>query len=206
MLIAICGIDGSGKTTQIELLKDYLEKNGEEVYLTKQPTSFYRGYDRFRKYVNREIDSIDTNIVYELALLSASDKIRHYETEILPNSDKIVISDRYVFSAYAYFIARGINDYKWLCEINKHLPLPSITIYLDINPMTAYKRILNRDGGYTKKEETDIGLLTLARDAFLKQPWGYTPNYYIIETQKRSILEIHNEIVQIVESYNEKNV
>ena len=176
MLIAFCGIDGSGKTTQINLLKEYLEKEGNPVYLTKQPTNFYRTYDRFRKYVNREIDISDSQIIYELALLSASDKIRHYETEILPNQDKIIISDRYVFSAYSYFIARGINDIEWLKEINKYLPLPSLTIYLDIAPQIAFERIVSRDGKYTKKEETEIDTLSAVRNTFLSQPWGKTPS------------------------------
>ena len=200
MLIAICGIDGSGKTTQINLLKDYFEKQGKNIHLTKQPTNFYRNYDRFRKYVNREISPNNSNIIFELALLSAADKIRHYETDIRPNAHKIVISDRYVFSAYAYFIGRGVNDIEWLKDINIHLPIPDITIYLDIDPKIAYERIINRDGGYTKKEETDLELLSSVRNVFLKQPWGDIPNYNIIKAENRSISEIHNEIIEIIES------
>ena len=75
MLIAICGIDGSGKTTQIKKIKDYLEDKCE-VYLTKQPTVFYRSYARFRSYVNGlESDEIK----YELALLSAMDTGSSFE-------------------------------------------------------------------------------------------------------------------------------
>jgi len=180
MLIAFCGIDGSGKTTQIKLMHDYLIKNNIEVFLTKQPTNFYRSYDRFRLYVNREID-VNSNIIYELALLSAADKIRHYETEILPNLDKIVITDRYIYSAYTYFLARGINDIEWLSLINKKIPKPDIVFYIDVPAKIALKRIVERDGKYTKKEETDYELLEKVRENFLTQPWGKNCDYYIID-------------------------
>lgn len=201
LLVAICGIDGSGKTTQIKLLNDYLEKKGKKTYLTKQPTDFYRKYDRFRKYVNREIDAHDSKIIQELALLSAADKLRQYETELLPNEDKIIICDRYVFSAYSYFLARGITNISWLKEINKFLPLPTLTIYLDIDPVIALERIISRDGKYTKKEETEIDLLTTVRNIFCNQPWGKTSNYYVINSSARSIDEVHQEIVHIIERY-----
>ena len=198
MLVAICGIDGSGKTTLINLLKDYFENHRkEDVYITKQPTDFYRRYDRFRQYINREVN-IESSIIYELALLSATDKLRHYEMEIRPNMDKIIFCDRYVFSAYAYFLARGIKDINWLTEINKLLPLPDITIYIDVDVQQAYQRILSRDGKYTKKEETDMELLARVRKNFLDQPWGANNNYYIVNGNFRSPIEIHEEIKKII--------
>ena len=204
MLIAICGIDGSGKTTQIELLKKYFnDEYQEDVLITKQPTNFYRSYNRFRSYVNRESNGPPVDILYELALLSATDKLKHYSEEILPNKEKIIISDRYVFSAYSYFLARGISDIEWLKEINKYLPLPDITIYIDILPNIAYERIVNRDGRYTKKEETDMKILSKVRDNFISQPWGVLKNYYIVNSNEKTIIEVHKEIIDIISKYRE---
>lgn len=201
-MIAVCGIDGSGKTTQINMLKDYLQNEyDQDVYVTKQPTDFYRQYDRFRQYIAGENSDQTANILYELALLSAADKIRHYETEIRPNLNKIIITDRYVFSAYAYFLARGIQDINWLKEINKHLPLPDITVYIDVQPQTAYERILKRDGKFTKKEETDIKVLSLGRGCFIRQPWGGIPNYHIIKAESRHAVDIHQEIKMMINHY-----
>ena len=205
MLIAICGIDGSGKTTQIEMLKNYLETSQrKKVIVTKQPTDFYRSYKRFRQYVNREEEKNGNNVLYELALLSATDKLKHYDEEIFPNPDHFIISDRYVFSAYAYFLARGITDIKWLKEINKHLPLPDVTIYIDVMPQTAYNRIIMRDGQYTKKEETDLAMLESVRNNFIVQPWGENPNYHIIYAEKKTKFDVHKDIITILSKYMEE--
>ena len=202
MLIAICGIDGAGKTTQINMLATYMkQKAHKRIHITKQPTEFYRKYDRFRQYVNKEITDCQKELLYELALLSATDKMRHYQIEIMPNIDDIIICDRYVFSAFSYFMARGIDDIEWLKSINKFLPTPDVTIYLDITPQSAYERILKRDGGYTKKEETDIMLLSCVRNNFVSQPWGIEPNYHILKTESLSELEVHTQIVSIIDKY-----
>lgn len=198
MLIVICGIDGSGKTTQIQMLKEKLEEKNL-IYLTKQPTNFYRRYDRFRNYVNSDIKK-EISILYELALLSAADRMRHYNLEIETNNNKIIICDRYVFSSYAYFMARGLKDITWLKEINKWSKLPDLTFYLDISPEIAFKRIINREGQSKKKEESDMNIMRKVRSFFLEQPWGIQDTYYIIKADRDKEM-IHREIIDIVGKY-----
>lgn len=199
MIIAFCGIDGSGKTTQLELVWKSLE-NCYKVCKTKQPTNFYRQYDRFRAYVNGEIEG-DNLITYELALLAACDKLRHYQIEIEPvMHDHIILSDRYVFSSYAYFTARGIEDIEWLKCINSKLPLPDLTLYIDINPEVALERIVKRDGKSMKKEEKDIYVLKKVRNCFVNKIWGNTENYHVIDGSK-GIVEIHQMILGIISNY-----
>lgn len=194
MLIAICGIDGSGKTTQIKMLAERLKKYSD-IYITKQPTEFYRKYDRFRKIVNREIP-INENIMYELALLAASDKRRHYEDELRANMDKVILCDRYIYSGYSYFISRGFKDLNWLINLNRGLMLPDFTFYIDVPPEVALERIMKRDGKSYKKEETDISFINKVRDCFLEQPWGKQDGYYIIDGLQK-INEINNCIFEI---------
>ena len=195
MLIAICGIDGSGKTTQIRLLEEKLSEVSD-VYITKQPTDFYRKYDRFRKIVNREAN-IDENILYELALMAAADKRRHYDEEIRNNMDKIIICDRYVYSGYSYFLARGFKNIEWLKKLNDNLLMPDITFFIDVPPEVALERIIKRDGQSVKKEESDIDFMKAVRDCFLKQPWGKQENYYIINGLQ-STSKINAYIFEIV--------
>jgi len=203
MLIAIEGIDGAGKTTQLDLLTNnsILKSTAKSIFRTKQPTNFYRGYDRYQQYVGGEISFDNSRIIYELALLSASDKMLHYETEIMPNKSNIIICDRYVYSAYAYFLARGINDIEWLKSINKFLPLPDIVFYIDIDPNEAVNRVAQRKKGYSL-EETNIKMLSNIRNNFLVQPWGKSENYYIIDGGNLRLPEqINQEIIDVMLGY-----
>lgn len=195
MLVAFCGIDGSGKTTQINLLNKRIE-NKYPVYLTKQPTDFYRKYNRFRQYVNGDIDSNDDTILYELALFAASDKLRHYQEEIKPNMNKVILCDRHVFSGYSYFLARGLTDIEWLKSLNCKLKMPDVVFYIDVDPQISMKRILQRDGNYTKKEECNIELLNRVRTCFCNQPWGMQDNYYVINGMNDTE-SINQEIYEI---------
>lgn len=198
MLIAMCGIDGAGKTTQIRLLEKSLSKK-YNIYLTKQPTSFYRNYDRFRSFVNGKIDNKE-KILCELALLSAADRMRHYNQEIRENKNQIIICDRYVYSGYAYFISRGLKDIGWLKSINREIVKPDLTFYLDISPKVALERILQREGKSSKKEETDLKLLDEVRKCFINQPWGRNEQYYIMNAcEDKDVL--HAKIVSIVREY-----
>ena len=182
MLIAFCGIDGSGKTTQIVRLKHSLEQRGLSVFCTKEPTDWYRKDERVRRLLNREGES-DKLIAEELALFAAADRLRHIQTDIIPNEaeGKIVITDRYVYSTYAYFMARGINDFKWLQSLNRYVPIPDLTFYLDVDPVEAVRRIIARDGKSQKKEETDLQAMNTVRNVFISQPWGAINNYHVIK-------------------------
>ena len=198
MLIAICGVDGSGKTTQLKLLQEELIKQGKKVYITKQPTDWYRNDKNVRDFL--EGRTSNTELIKELALFSATDRLRQYNNEILPKEKNnfIVLSDRYVYSTYTYFCSRGL-DIDWLKEINKYVVLPNISIYIDVPPKIAYERILKRDGQTAKHEEKDIQFLTKVTQMFKEQIWGENNNYFIVDGN-RSKEEINKEIIQIVKT------
>ena len=198
MLIAFCGVDGSGKTTQLNLLQQELEKQGKKVYVTKQPTNWYRNDNNVRAFL--EGRKTNNMLIKELALFSATDRLRQYNNEISQKEKEgnIVISDRYIYSAYTYFYTRGL-DIKWLKEINKFVPLPDITLYIDIPPEIAYERIISRDGKAAKKEEKDLKFLKKVTEIFKKQIWGKSDNYYIINGN-RNREEISKEIIEIVKN------
>lgn len=198
MLIAVCGIDGAGKTTQIKNIEKYFLSIGNKVHLTKQPTNWYRKDERVKRFLNEEIN--DKDIIKELALFSAADKLRHIHEEIIPklNEDYVVITDRYVFSAYAYFYIRCIKDIKWLKEINRYILEPDITFYIKTNPKVAYKRIIKRDGDNAKREEKDIEFLEKVSDVFEKQIWGETNNYYVINGNEK-VDNVKKELIDVIE-------
>jgi dTMP kinase len=180
-LIAVCGIDGAGKTTQIARIASYLGERFPDVVTTRQPTDLYRQDPIVRAALN--LDVTPESVAEELALFSAFDRIRHVREEIIPVLQRggAVISDRYVYSAFAYFLARGISDIEWLKQINRAAPVPDVTLYIDVDPEQAIRRILQRDGSSRKREEIDLDRMNRVRSAFVEQPWGKRAEYYRID-------------------------
>jgi dTMP kinase len=200
VLIAFCGIDGSGKTTQLRRVQAELEAAMDiEVYTTKQPTNWYRKDPRVQQLMNSESDLEDL-LLRELALFSAADRLRHYQTEISPQLEtgSIVLTDRYVHSAYAYFTARGISDMAWLVEINKFVPLPDITIFLDVPVDVAIDRITTRLGTINK-EEINQARMNQIREIFLSQPWG-KDNFHMVDGTQ-PLASITTDILSYVNDY-----
>ena len=108
LLIAFEGPDGSGKTTQRRLLKDWLIANGKSVVVTKWSSS-----PQFKRLIkSRKAEkSLSPE---EFAILHAQDFRYRYEHEILPSlrSGQTVLADRYAFTGVARDVARGL-DRKW---------------------------------------------------------------------------------------------
>lgn len=163
-LIVFCGVDGSGKTTQIELAANWLKENNIPYIVTKQPTDWYRNDSIVRTF----LDNGENLLGLEgLALFAASDRQYHINSLIKPNLEngRWVISDRYVYSTYAYFMTRG-TCFNFLKNININIPVPSATIYLDICAEEAFKRISARDFGRVKFEDKKIDFLNNVRNNF----------------------------------------
>jgi len=135
-LIAVEGLDGSGKTTQACLLVEALRKEGFKAYYTCEPTQWRVG-DLIRLHVAKAKRRAP---VYE-ALLFAADRYEHLAREIRPRLRKgyIVVSDRYVYSSLAYQGASGVS-LQWLRNINFFAPKPDLTLLLDLPPEEALKR------------------------------------------------------------------
>jgi len=165
LLIAFCGLDGSGKTTQLRLLAGWLEAQGQRVLCTAQPTPAYRTDPRVRGY----LDSGDPVDMRTLALLSAADRRWHMTSVVDPARAQgtHVLTDRYVYSAYAYFAARGL-DVDYVRAVNEPLTAPGLTVFLDAAPALAMERVAARDGALAKYEERRLDALTAIRTAFLQ--------------------------------------
>jgi len=134
MYICLEGIDGSGKTTQIKLLENWIKECGWDVLRVFEPTNNEVG-KLIRKMLQNP-DAISENFQITLALLFAADRtvlMRDItEAEALA---KIVVSDRSFYSSMVYQ-----NDSKWIAEINKHAKEPDLVILLDMDPETAVSR------------------------------------------------------------------
>lgn len=135
------GIDGSGTTTQIKLLKDFLEKKHKSIFQTAEPTNFETG-TFLRRCLSGEISVQAETMV----MLFAADRNEHLFSEqgILRAATQydIVLSDRYLFSSLAYQGASGYLDLAK--KLNADFPLPEILFFLQVDIDTALQRIEKR--------------------------------------------------------------
>lgn len=142
LFIAFEGIDGSGKSTQVELLAASLTKAGHKVYSTFEPTKSDMGI-MIRNIFSGKKEADHKTI----AALFLADRFHHLlnKTNGLikkMEEDYTVITDRYYFSSYAYHSVHMPMD--WVIAINKpcaDLLKPDLTVYIDISPELSMERI-----------------------------------------------------------------
>lgn len=185
------GPDGSGQTTQANLLKIYLENKNHQVLLTKEPTLESEAGKKIKEIIDEKY-SVEPA---ELQKLFVADRREHVEKLILPAiaEEKIVISDRYFFSTIAY---GSIDcDLNWLIDLNKNFPLPDATFILVVSPEVCLERIEKRGLGkqfFEKAEKLHKVLENYkAMSAKFKE-------MHLIDGERR-IEEIHKEVVEIAE-------
>lgn len=170
LLITLEGLDGSGKTTQISLLKAFLLKKGRKVFVTREPGGTQMG-EAVRKILLSDAFSVGTE---GEALLYAACRAQLSQEVLLPTLQEgtDVICDRYLDSSLAYQgFGRGLSV-DWLRQINHPAALtPNITIYLDIDPEAALERASSAHAlDRIEKEALDFhqrvrnGYLTLAKE------------------------------------------
>jgi dTMP kinase len=146
MLLTFEGLDGSGKTTCIEALRDGFP----DAVFTREPTTTWYG-----EAVARSIEDPDADPLAELFLYTA-DHAAHLSETVLPALDagEVVVSDRYSDSRYAYqgaTLADRFDDpVAFVRRIHRPWTRsPDATVYLDVDPETAAER-----SGATNKFET----------------------------------------------------
>jgi len=146
------GLDGSGQSTESELLRDFLTKGNYKVLMTKEPTVVSKAGKEIKKVLEGE-KKISPS---ELQKLFVEDRRLHLNNLIIPNLKErsIVISDRYFFSTFAYGVSDGL-DLNWLIEMNNDFLIPDLTFFLDVNQDICIKRIENRGIGKTLFEKRE---------------------------------------------------
>lgn len=137
-LIAVEGIDGSGKSTQIYLLKRWLELQGLKVFFTEWNSSVLVK-TATSKGKKRELLSPTT-----FSLIHATDFADRYERQLLPllRAGYIVLCDRYIFTAFARDIVRGCRS-EWVRGIYNFAALPDLTFFFKAPLETSLSRILS---------------------------------------------------------------
>lgn len=142
MFITFEGPDGSGKSTIIQKVYDYLIKNNYNVIKTREPG----GSPIAEKIRNLILDTENTEMGYRTeALLYAASRAQHVEETILPalNENKIVLCDRFLISSLAYQgVGRdlGIENIRKINEFAINGVFPDFVLFFDVDPITTLKR------------------------------------------------------------------
>ena len=161
MFIVFEGLDQSGKQTQAELLRDRLREEGHKARLVSFPDyatsigeEIARALQGEREYGPDVMQLLYVANRYE----RKPDLLRWLEGGL------ILVCDRYTASSIAYGEAQGL-DPAWLTDLQRFLPVPSLTILLDIAPETAVKRkAVDRD-----RYERDLALQERVRASYQRQ-------------------------------------
>jgi len=184
-LIVIEGIDGTGKSTQSNLLAEHLRAQGREVIESHEPTNGPWGR-KLRESATTGRLTIEDELEYFL-----KDRKQHVDELINPTVKRggIVILDRYYFSSMAYQGYRGIDPTEIRAKNEVFAPQPDHLIILDLPVKTALERIGARDGATNEFEKQDA--LQFCRDLFLSL--ATEPFASVIDTSQ-SIQQVQEEI------------
>ncbi|MBQ9027016.1 MAG: dTMP kinase [Methanobrevibacter sp.] len=136
MYIVFEGIDGAGKSTQIQMLKEWLEANGLEVETLVEPTDSEVG-KLIRKILQRP-DATTDRVQKTLGLLFAADRMLIMDK--LTDEKKVIISDRSFISSLAYQ-----EPADWIGVLNKYAKKPDLLLLLDLDVKTSVARASGED-------------------------------------------------------------
>ena len=199
--IVIEGIDASGKSTQAELLEQYLLDRGGKVVISPEPSSGIIGNLIRQSLKQRILFSKDKNLFDEqMAYLFAADRHDHLYNDFdgvykLIDDDFDVISTRYYFSSLAYNSDTS-EQFDFISRLNHKFPPPDATIYLDLTVDKALERMQSRSHleVYETKEK-----LTKVRANYQHIFGNYSHKLLTINAEE-SIESIHQKIVNFVSS------
>ena len=191
VLVALEGIDGSGKSTQVDRVAEALRGVGLQVETTAEPTKGKWGMELRR---SAQEGRLAPERELELFLL---DREEHVRTCIQPALDvgAVVLTDRYYFSTIAYQGARGFDRQTLLADNEAIAPRPDLLIILDIPVTLALERItLGRAEDPSAFEEAEM--LRACRDIFLDSAERFDSGH-VVDGQQ-SLGAIHMDILRLL--------
>jgi dTMP kinase len=201
-LISFEGLDGAGKTTQIDLLARWLDTTQRAYIRTREPGGTVLG-NEIRQLLFHRPDL--TIVPLAEAFLFQADRAQHFATVILPAlaDGKIVITDRCLDSSIAYQgVARGVGDalVEQLSLVATRGHVPDLTILLDLDPAKVHERTdhNNLREHRSRFDAESEQFHQRLRDAFLLLAQTYPERIKRIDASQPPE-QIHQEIVALVE-------
>lgn len=197
--VTLEGGEGSGKSTQLGLLEDYLSKGGYDVIFTREPGGTPIS-EKIRKIL---LGGENTEMCDETeALLFAAARVQHIKEKILPAvaAGKTVVCDRYVHSSLVYQgYARGLGDF--VEKVNSYALencMPDVTIFLDITPERAFAR----KGGADKDdrlEQSGMDFHKRVYDGYVRVAEKF-PDHFVRINADRPVEDVFEDILSTLEN------
>ncbi|MBP1745653.1 MAG: tmk [Deltaproteobacteria bacterium] len=200
MLITFEGIEGCGKSTQVDLLFDYLNGKGHRVIKTREPGGTIYG-EALRDVALRK--NIEVSSLSELLTIMAI-RAQHVEELILPalQDRAIVICDRFVDASYAYQgYGRGI-DLGIIETLNRLVTKgvrPNLTVLIDCPAGLGLKRKAKNDRSLDRFEKENLSFHRKIRNAYLKLAKEDKSRFFVVDG-KAKVSEVGKIIRENVES------
>ena len=195
IFIAFEGGEGSGKSTQSKLLKKWLEEEGEEVVLSREPGGTEMGKDLRRILLDHSTGEISPRAE---ALLYAADRAHHVYSKIRPALDRgeVVITDRYFDSSIAYQGAGRVLVSGEVARISRWATeslFPTLTILIDLPAETGLGRLKSKD----RLEVEPLDFHERIRQEYLQLSL-LDPERYLVVDGRQTVEEIHSDIIKRV--------
>ena len=201
MFIVLEGIDGSGKTTQLNKIKEYVAKEfpNKNIIFTREPGGLdnHIGEELREVILNNEMDDYTRALLYAASRYEHQLKIKEWIAD-----NKIVICDRYIYSSLAYN-SNNISEMNEILNINRYNDIikPNAILFYRINMDTYNERKRNRSN------ERELDVLEQKPDSFfIKSSKFYTTAFNLTKANvieinsNRSIEEVTSDTLEIIDN------
>jgi len=201
LLISFEGVDGSGKTTAISLLRDYIQSKGYPVKVFKLPSQHVRDLPYFRVFADDYKAGEDGRVdPCALFIILLGDRLLTVRKEIIEllNQGYCVICDRYIYMTFAQIGYYGCSqdDMDALIRVAELFPLPNAPFIIDIDAKTAIERV------HMRPNESDAKIDINIYRSFIEnlKLMAKKNNLHIVESKdleemKKSICDIIDELL-----------
>ena len=196
MFISFEGIEGSGKSTQIELIEELIRAKGYQVKKLREPGTTELGEKIRNIFLEKTTETVDP--ITEAFLLYASRK--HLDQNFLRQNlsdGAIVIADRYADATLAYqSYGKGLDhNFVKLIHDSSQLLSPDLTFYMDISAELSRERISDRE--MDRMESESIDFFKKVREGYLQIAHD-NPERVVVLDANKSIDELHESIKKII--------
>jgi len=183
--ITIDGVEGAGKSTQIDFIYNLLKSKGIKLILTREPGGTDLGARIRELLLGNDIDSMHSDT--ELLLMFA-DRNEHIQTKVIPalESGHWVLSDRFTDASYAYQGGGRGLDVKRIAELEKWVLqgfVPDLTFLLDVDIELGMRRIKSR-GMKDRIEQETMDFFARVRDSYIQRSQMFPDRIKLIDATK----------------------